>query len=161
MIASSLVGGLFGTLILTTIIRLGIECRLTRMDLALLLGTVVTQDRRKARAFGYLFYVVLGVVFAFGYNALFTVVGSHAWWLGALVGAAHAIFLATVIVVLLPVIHPLMGTAETAANEFALIEPPGFLMLNYGRSTFLITLAAHMVYGAVVASTFNFNSGLS
>ena len=29
-----------------------------------------------------------------------------------------------------------------------LIEPPGFLMLNYGRSTFLVTLAAHIAYGA-------------
>ena len=33
------------------------------------------------------------------------------------------------------------GDVETAANEIALIEPPGFLMLNYGRNTFLVTLA--------------------
>ena len=51
---------------------------------------------------------------------------------------------------LLPVVHPRIGTPETAANEIALIEPPGFLMLNYGRSTFLVMLIAHVAYGAVV-----------
>ena len=49
---------------------------------------------------------------------------------------------------LLPIVHPRMATADTAANEITLIEPPGFLMLNYGRNTFLVTLAAHIVHTA-------------
>jgi hypothetical protein len=48
------------------------------------------------------------------------------------------------------VVHPRMATPETAANDITLIEPPGFLMLNYGRSTFLVVLAAHVAYGALV-----------
>jgi hypothetical protein len=52
--------------------------------------------------------------------------------------------------VLLPVVHPRMATSDTAANEITLIEPPGFLMLNYGRATFLVTLVAHLAYGALV-----------
>jgi hypothetical protein len=43
-----------------------------------------------------------------------------------------------------------MATHDTAANDITLIEPPGFLMLNYGRSSFVITLAAHVAYGALV-----------
>ena len=39
---------------------------------------------------------------------------------------------------------------EAAGLEVALIEPPGFLMLNYGRSTFAVTLLAHMAYGAMI-----------
>jgi hypothetical protein len=35
-------------------------------------------------------------------------------------------------------------------NDIALIEPPGFLMLNYGRSTFVVVLIAHLAYGATV-----------
>jgi len=63
-------------------------------------------------------------------------------------GALHAVFIATVLVsVLLPVVHPRMATPDTAANDTTLIEPPGFLMLNYGRNTFLVTLVAHIVYG--------------
>ena len=39
---------------------------------------------------------------------------------------------------------------KRAANDVALIEPRGFLMLNYGRSTFLINFAAHVAYGIIV-----------
>ena len=67
--------------------------------------------------------------------------------------ALQALFISTVLVnELLPVIHPRMATFDTAANQFALIEPPGFLMRNYGRNTFLVTLAAHVAYGAIVGA---------
>jgi hypothetical protein len=150
-IGAELAGGLIGTLVLTTTMRAAAELRLTRMDFGLLLGTAVTHNRRKARAVGYAMHLALGLAFAFAYSALFQAIGWSSWWLGALFGAVHATFLATVVVnVLLPVVHPFMGTPETAANELALLEPPGFLMLNYGRNTFPITLVAHMAYGAII-----------
>jgi|SRR6516225_9661112 len=150
---SSFAGGFLGTLVMTTIIHGAAELGLTRMDLALLLGTTVTDNRRKAKVFGYFFQFVLGIAFALLYGALFVIIGWSSWWLGALIAIAQALFLSTVLVnVLLPVVHPRIGTPETAANEIALIEPPGFLMLNYGRNTFLITLLAHIVYGAIVGA---------
>ena len=80
------------------------------------------------------------------------IIGHSAWWLGAIGGTVHAVFTATVLVnMLLPIVHPRMATTETAADETTLIEPPGFLMLNYGRSTFLVSLAAHIAYGISVA----------
>jgi hypothetical protein len=146
-----LTGGFAGTVVLTTIVNAASERGLTRMDLPFLLGTAVTDDRRKARAIGYALHFATGLLFAFPYAMLFAVLGYSSWWLGALLGALHAVFVGTILVnVLLPVVHPLMGTPETAANEIALIEPPGFLMLNYGRNTFLVLLAAHIAYGAVV-----------
>ena len=54
---SALAGGVLGTLVLTTIIRAASEMALTRMDLPLLLGTTVTDNRRKARAIGYVFHL--------------------------------------------------------------------------------------------------------
>jgi hypothetical protein len=150
-IGSAVAGGLVGTLVFSTIVKAATEVHLTRMDLALLLGTAVTENRRKATAIGYVFHFILGVAFAGAYVGFFAIIGRTSWWIGALVGVLHAIFTATVLVnVLLPVVHPRMATPETAANEIALIEPPGFLMLNYGRSTFLVSLAAHVAYGAVV-----------
>jgi len=150
-IPSALAGGFIGTLVLITIIRAASEFGWTRMDLAFLLGSTVTVNRRKAKAIGYTFQFLLGLVFALLYGEFFEIIGRASWWLGALGGALHAVFVATVLVnVLLPVVHPRMGTPETAANEIALIEPPGFLMLNYGRNTFLITLLAHVAYGAIV-----------
>jgi len=152
MFASAIAGGFLGTLVLSTIIKAASEMALTRMDLALLLGTTVTDNRRKARAVGYVFHLILGILFALAYGAFFQIIGRDTWWIGALLGAVHAVFVATVLVnVLLPTVHPRMATTETAANETTMIEPPGFLMLNYGRSTFLVSLVAHIAYGAVIA----------
>jgi hypothetical protein len=151
VIASAIVGGVLGTLVFSTLVKAASEMALTRMDLPLLLGTAVTDNRRTARAYGFLFHFALGVLFAIGYAELFAIVGRSSWWTGALLGALQAVFTSTVLVnVLLPIVHPRMATVETAANEVALIEPPGFLMLNYGRNTFVVTLVAHMAYGAIV-----------
>jgi uncharacterized membrane protein YagU involved in acid resistance len=151
VIASAIAGGVLGTLVFSTVIRAANELALTRMDLALLLGTAVTDNRSKARAVGYFFHLIIGILFAILYAGFFAVVGGSSWWMGAILGALHAVFTSTILVnVLLPIVHPRMATPETAANEIALIEPPGFLMLNYGRSTFLVTLAGHIAYGAVV-----------
>ncbi len=153
VMASTIVAGAVATVVLTTMVRAGSELGLTRMDLAFLLGTAFTENRRRAKALGYACHFVLGLVFAFGYVAVFMVAGQSTWWLGAIVGALHALFVSTVLVnVLLPVVHPRMGTPETAANEIALIEAPGFLMLNYGRNTFLVNLVAHIAYGAIVGA---------
>ena len=156
MIGQEVAGGLLGTFVLTTIVRMASEFGLTRLDFALILGTLVTQNRQKARALGYAFHVGLGIVFALGYGALFLMLEQSSWWLGALFGVLHGLFTATVAVnVLLPLVHPLMGTPETAANTVTYIEPPGFLMLNYGRNTFLITLVAHVAFGAIVGWAFH------
>src|SRR4051812_4027249 len=142
---SEVAAGFVGTLVLTTVLRAASELGVTRMDLPFLLGTSVTDNRRSAKVWGYLFHFVAGLIFATGYGVFFIAVGRSGWALGALLGAIHALFVATVAVnILLPIVHPRIGTSETAAHEIALLEPPGFLMLNYGRNTFLVTLAAHI-----------------
>jgi hypothetical protein len=152
-LVSTLAAGFLATVLLTTMLRGASELGWTRMDLAFLLGTSVTDRRRKAKAIGYVAHFVLGLAFAFVYAGCFHAFGWSTWWLGALLGAVHALFVSTVLVnVLLPVVHPRMGTPDTAANQVALIEPPGFLMLNYGRNTFVVTLAAHVVYGAILGT---------
>ncbi|WP_227026199.1 hypothetical protein [Streptomyces fodineus] len=49
-------------------------------------------------------------------------------------------------------VHPRMGTPLTSAPDVALLEPPGFLMLNYGLATPTVTLAAHVAYGALIGA---------
>jgi hypothetical protein len=150
---SALAGGFLGTLVMVIITRAATEMGLTRMDLPFLLGTIVTEDRRRAKAIGYAFHLMFGLIFALVYWAFFAIIGRGSWWIGGLAGALQALFISTVLVnELLPVIHPRMATFDTAANQFALIEPPGFLMRNYGRTTFLVTLAAHVAYGAIVGA---------
>jgi hypothetical protein len=147
----ALAGGFVGTVVLTSIMRFASELGLTRMDLPFLLGTAFTGDRARAKALGYGLHFVAGLAFALVYFAIFAALGTSGWWLGAVFGFVHALFAATALVsILLPLIHPRMGTALTATGSVALLEPPGFMMLNYGARTPLATLAAHVAYGAIV-----------
>ena len=63
-----------------------------------------------------------------------------------------ALLLRVKVHVLLPVVHPRMGTPFSAANTAPLLEPPGFLLLNYGRATPIVTVLAHVVYGGIVGT---------
>ena len=152
---SVITGGFAGTLLLTTVMRAASELGMTRMDLPFLLGTIVTDNRTRAKVWGYVLHFVIGLVFALAYGAFFVATGRSGWAIGAGLGTLHALFVGTVGVnVLLPVVHPRIGTFETAANAIALLEPPGFLMLNYGRNTFLVALISHLAYGAIVGWAF-------
>jgi hypothetical protein len=151
LIGAALVGGFLGTVVMTTMLRAASEFGVTRMDLPFLLGTAFTDRRRPAKVYGYGIHFSVGVLFALGYAAVFAAVGRAGWLLGTLIGIVHASFVATALVnILLPIVHPRIGTPETGANEIALLESPGFMMLNYGRNTFLVTLIAHAAYGAIV-----------
>ena len=147
----ALAGGFAGTLVLTTVLRAASELRLTRIDLPFLLGTVFTENRLRAKVLGYALHFLAGLVFALVYYAIFVAIDESGWWLGAIFGFVHALFAATALVnLLLPLVHPRMGSPLTGANATVLLEPPGFLMLNYGARTPLVTIAAHVAYGAIV-----------
>ncbi|HEU5363281.1 MAG TPA: hypothetical protein VFU56_08040 [Gaiellaceae bacterium] len=147
----ALAGGFAGTLVLTTVLRAGSELRLTRIDLPFLLGTALTEDRLRAKAAGYLLHFVFGLLFALVYYAIFSAIGRSGWWLGAVFGLVHGLFAGSALVnVLLPVVHPRMGSPETAAHATALLEPPGFMMRNYGIRTPLVSVLAHVLYGTIV-----------
>jgi hypothetical protein len=147
----ALAGGFVGTLLLTTLLRAASELGLTRMDLPFLLGTAFTCDRTRAKALGYALHFLAGLGFALVYYAVFRAIGVSGWAPGALFGLAHALFAGTALVnVLLPLVHPRLGTPSTSAGAVALLEPPGFLMLNYGVGTPLVSIAAHVAYGTVV-----------
>ena len=147
----AIVGGFAGTFVLTTALRAGNELNLSRMDLPFLLGTAFTTDRTRAKALGYVLHFVAGIAFALMYYVIFLAIGHSGWWLGATFGLVHGLFSGTALVnTLLPLVHPRMATPSTAATSVALLEPPGFMMLNYGPQTPLVSLVAHVAYGAVV-----------
>jgi hypothetical protein len=147
----ALAGGFVGTLVLTTALRTANELKLTRIDLPFLLGTALTADRTRAKALGYLLHFAFGQVFALGYYAIFLAIDHDGWWLGAAFGAVHGLFASTALVnVLLPLVDPRMGSPLSGANTSTLLEPPGFLMRNYGPQTPLMTLLAQIAYGTIV-----------
>jgi hypothetical protein len=96
-------------------------------------------------------YFVFGLLFSLAYYATFLALGRSGWALGAVFGLLHALFAGTTLVnLLLPLVYPRMGTSMTAAYSAPLLEPPGFMLLNYGRATPTVTILAHLAYGAIV-----------
>ena len=150
---SAVVGGFVGTLVLTTMLTGASELRRTRMDIPFLLGTAFTVDRTRARVIGYALHFAAGLLFALVYYAAFAALGRAGWQLGMAFGLLHAVFSGTTLVnVLLPALHPRMGTAVSGADSSPLLEPPGFMLLNYGRATPVVTVVAHLAYGAIVGA---------
>ena len=93
----------------------------------------------------------VGLAFAIVYGLILVSVGRGGWLWGAALGVLHSLFLGTVGVnVLLPAVHPRMGGDDTTFESSPLMEAPGSLMLNYGRSTPLVSLVAHVAYGAII-----------
>jgi hypothetical protein len=147
----ALAGGFVGTIVLTSGLRVAQELGWTRMDIPLLLGTVFTDDRDRATVIGVAIHFLNGLVFALGYYAIFRAVDQAGWAFGAVLGVAHAALAGGVLVtLLLPAVHPRMGTPWSDAEETPLLEPPGFLLVNYGRRTALWTLLGHIAFGAIV-----------
>ena len=83
------------------------------MDLPFLLGTAFTDNRRQAKAIGYVVSFRARRRVRAAPTARFSRPSAGAAWrLGALLGALHALFTGTVLVnVLLPIVHPRIGDA--------------------------------------------------
>jgi hypothetical protein len=123
---------------------------LSRMDLPLILGTILVEDPDRARVLGFFIHLVNGQIFALLYAAAFALIGRATWWLGALFGLVHGVAALTIIIPLLPGVHPRMASERSGPELHAVLEPPGPLGLNYGRETLVFTLAAHVAYGAIL-----------
>ena len=142
--------GLVATTLLTAVLILVQLLGRTRLDLPLILGTAVVTDLDRARAVGFAVHLGFGQLFAAFYAAGFATLDRAGWWLGATFGLLHAVIALTVLVPLLPGVHPRMASERAGPDSTAVLEPPGLLAANYGLATPLVTVAAHVVYGAVL-----------
>lgn len=149
---SILLWGFVATILLTTITTVSVATGLSRMSLPFLLGTMMTPDRDRAPFYGFLVHLAIGWAFAFIYALAFESWGRATWSLGAAVGLVHGAALLVVALPLLPGLHPRMASEHRGPEPTSALEPPGFLGLHYGRMTPLVTLVAHVVYGAALGA---------
>lgn len=122
----------------------------TRLDIPLMLGATVAEDPDRARVAGFFIHLIMGQFFALFYAAGFDALGRAGWALGAGFGFVHGVIALAVIVPLLPGIHPRMASERSGPDSQATLEPPGLLALHYGTQTPVVTLAAHVAYGAAL-----------
>ncbi|CAN5256382.1 hypothetical protein BH24PSE2_BH24PSE2_08110 [soil metagenome] len=144
--------GLLATLGMSTIMHGSQGLGFSRLSLSFLAGTFVTGNRDLANVLGFFIYVVGGWIFAILYALVFCSVRHTSWWLGGILGLIHGILLLVVLLPLLPHAHPRMLTVFHGPTATRRLEPPGFLGLNYGYRTPLITIVSQLVYGIVLGS---------
>jgi uncharacterized membrane protein YagU involved in acid resistance len=157
-LGSILLWGFAATLVLTTAIVTAQALGLTRIDMPFILGTMITSDRDKAKLIGYLGHIINGWLFAVIYALYFEELHRATWWLGAAAGALQGVVVVAALLPLLPAIHPRMVSDFRGPEPARLLEPPGFLAVNYGRITPLITIAAHTLYGAIIGAFYQLHS---
>lgn len=151
-LASVLLWGFVGTVALTMIMAASQGFGLSRMSIPYLLGTMLTPNRDRAMLVGFGFHLVNGWVFAVIYALAFESWGLATWWLGSGIGLVHSLFVVLSGMNLLPSMHPRMASEQHGPTPTRHLQPPGFLALNYGRRTPLVTIFAHLVYGAVLGA---------
>jgi hypothetical protein len=152
---SWIVSGLIATIALSALLTASQGLRLTRMNVPYLLGTIITPERERARLYGFFAHLLNGWFFSFFYVYIFEARHMVNWWFGLLIGLAHAVFLLTVVMSLLPSIHPRMATERKGPTARRQLEPPGFLALNYGYRTPISIFVAHAAFGAILGSLYH------
>lgn len=147
---SIVVWGFVGAVMVAVIMGAAQAFGVSRMSFPFLLGTVVTGNRDRALAAGLALQILGSWLLSLVYALVFESVGHAGIGLGTLLGLLHALFLLVVVAPLLPAIHPRMAREYEGPTSRRLLEPPGFFGLHYGRATPVVTLVAHLIYGALL-----------
>jgi hypothetical protein len=153
-LSDALIWGFVATLLLSTVLAGSQALGQSRIGLPFLLGSMITADRDRAGAVGFGIHVVNGLVLALVYALAFEALGRANWWIGGLGGLLHGLVALLVVLPFLPGIHPRMASERQGPTPTRLLQPPGFLGLNYGRRTPVIGLAAHVLYGVVLGALY-------
>jgi hypothetical protein len=122
------------------------------MNIPYMLGTIFTPNRDRAKFIGFFFHFANGWIFSFVYVAAFELMGRATWWFGALIGLVQAGFVLTMLLPILPALHPRMANEQYGPTVVRQLEPPGFLGLHYGIRTPISILFAHAVFGAILGT---------
>jgi hypothetical protein len=147
--------GLVGTVVLTGVMVFAQLVGWTRMDLPLMLGTMLTSSIERARVIGVLMHLAAGQGFALLYAVAFWTLGRSGVLLGAAFGLLHGLAALTLIIPFLPGIHPRMSSERSGPEIDAVLEPPGLFGLNFGGPTPIVTLVAHVLFGITLGVLVN------
>ncbi|MDX1547601.1 MAG: hypothetical protein R3247_11465 [Rhodothermales bacterium] len=158
-LGSLLLWGVFATGLLTLIMTGSQQLGWSRMSLPYLIGSMFTPHRGRSMLIGFALHFAIGIVFAVLYALLFESWGRASWWLGLLLGLVHGLFMLVVGIWALPFFHPRMAGKHHGPTPTRQLEPPGFLALNYGRRTPMISMLAHLVYGTVLGAFYELAAG--
>lgn len=149
---SILLWGFVATVVHTTVSASLQRLGLTRMSLPFILGTIITPDRDRAMLWGTAVHMLNGWLFSALYALVFEALHHTSWWLGALMGVGHGLFVLAVVMPLIPSAHPRMVSEYVGPAPNRRLQPPGYMALNYGRRTPIVLLLGHAGFGMILGS---------
>jgi hypothetical protein len=152
---AALLWGFIASAVMITILQGSQSLGISRFNMPFLIGSLFSGHRRRAMIYGLAVYMLGGWAFALLYFLAFHQLGYGSWWLGTLLGFVHGCVLITVVLPLLPLIHPRMASQHDGPSERRRLEPPGPFGLHYGRHTPLATVIAQTVYGLILGAAFS------
>ena len=142
--------GLIGGAVMSMLLYMGIAMmpRQMKMNLFLMLGTMVFRDRTMAYATGAMMHAVMSIAFGLIHVAFFTAFGLEtalaAW--GILFGFVHWL-VSGMGLGMIPAMHPLIRRGE--------MDPPGTFALNYPSMTAMGFFMLHILFGVLVAAVYS------
>lgn len=156
-----LVGGAAGVVAMSMLMQMAVAMGMTRMQLPVILGSMITRDEDSAKRIGMMWHFVNGLIFGLIYAGVwkaFDITGHSVGtglWVGALFGAVHGIAFAMVMP-MMSAMHPRAGGTLAAATPAGEVRLPSFGVggKNFGSMTPMGVLAAHVVYGLVWGAVF-------
>jgi hypothetical protein len=150
--------GFVATVVLTTLMAASQGLGLTRMNIPYMLGTMFTPNRDRAKLVGFGVHMVDGWLFSLPYVLAFEAWHEATWWRGAIIGVVHAAFVLTVLMYIMPGLHPRMASEQHGPTVARQLEPPGFLALNYGSRTPISVVVSHAIFGAILGTFYRVSS---
>lgn len=147
-----LVWGFASTIVLTTMMAASQGLGITRMNIPYILGSMFTPDRDRARLVGLGVHIANGWLFSLVYVLVLHAWGGASWWKGGVIGSAHAAFVLSAVMPVLPAMHPRMASEAQGPTQMRQLEPPGFFALHYGARTPIVIVVSHIVFGIVVGA---------
>jgi len=153
--SSWLLWGFLANLVLTTVNAAAQGIGLTRMNFPYMLGTMLTPNRDRAKLYGFFLHMLVGWASSLVYVLIFQSLGAAGWWRGGIIGILHAFFVLTVVMSLMPGLHPRMASEQHGPEAQNMLEPPGFLALHYGAQTPLAVLLSHAIFGAILGAFYH------
>ncbi len=167
----AVIAGFLGGLVMTVVMKAMAKAGKTEMDLALIEGSMFTDDPTAATAIGMMMHlvvlsgVVIGSIYALIF-AVFDVDAGNLWWVGALLGLPHGA-IAGLMMPVLPKVHrrvvsedsPLAQAVPTSARPGSPVlttqpelrlRPPGLFGKYYGETMPAMVIMVHALYGLTV-----------
>jgi hypothetical protein len=151
-----LVAGALATFVMTALMQMGAAMGMTRMNMAVMLGSMFRRDPGSARSLGMTLHFMNGLAFGVLYALVWWAIDpadlADAWWIGVVFGAVHGV----VAMAMMPVMsgmHPRVRSDALAVSGGTGAEvrlPPfGFGGRGFGAMTPMGILLGHLVFGVV------------